>query len=280
VPYPDGRANTTIPTVDNTAASGWRYIPRDSLTGTSGTILTDLLMDTAKASLRMADSAIILYSAGGAKAFLQAGASGIGSFGTMNTTTGIRLSDDALTGDFLQTGGSSSDGMFVQLGTGDGGGDRNNRFEVEYRGWVGNENDSLFQVTDSGAQYNGAPAVQLSNKGKVSANAYRTLDTTMAQLTGNVNDYYVGLRGVVRLSSDASRNITGFTSQIGSTNQNGRWMTLINVGAQNIVIQNQNASSTTTNRIITGTGADVTMAADATLTLWYDGTTGRWRVVN
>lgn len=98
--------------------------------------------------------------------------------------------------------------------------------------------------------------------------------TSPAQITANQNDYNPSsTSGVWRLNSDAARNITGIAGSA-----SGRRITLVNVGAQNIVIQNQNVGSTTTNRIITGTGADITLAGDDTLDLWYDSTTGRWRV--
>lgn len=96
-----------------------------------------------------------------------------------------------------------------------------------------------------------------------------------AQLTGNQNDYNPSAAGVWRLTSDASRNITGIVPRFP-----GRLLIILNVGAQNIVLQNQNAGSANANKIITGTGADVTMVPDDTAILWYDQTTTRWRILN
>ena len=96
---------------------------------------------------------------------------------------------------------------------------------------------------------------------------------TVAQLTGNVNDWAIGIGTTFRISSDASRNVTRIA---GGTD--GRWIRLSNIGAQNIVLQNQNAGSSAANRIITGLGADLTLAADKTVDLWYDDTTDRWRI--
>lgn len=81
--------------------------------------------------------------------------------------------------------------------------------------------------------------------------------------------------GVLRLSSDASRTITGLAD--GST---GRNLCIINVGSFNIVLANQSASSTAANRIITGTGANLTVASDDIVKLYYDSTTARWRVTS
>lgn len=97
---------------------------------------------------------------------------------------------------------------------------------------------------------------------------------TATQITANQNDYAIPAATTLRMSSDAARNVTGIVARKDTT------LTLINVGAQNIVLQNENAGSTATNRIITGTGADITMAADDVATLWYDTVSGRWRVTN
>lgn len=80
-----------------------------------------------------------------------------------------------------------------------------------------------------------------------------------------------------RLSSDASRAIHG----INNTGASQRDLRIINVGAQDIVLSNQSGTEgTASRRIITGTGADITLAADDTAILHYDRTTARWRVLN
>lgn len=99
-----------------------------------------------------------------------------------------------------------------------------------------------------------------------------------AQITVDQNNFSTldgdgNLVGVLRLSSDASRNITGLAN-----GEQGRFLCVINVGANNIVINNQSVSSTAANRIITGTGANITMAANDVMKLYYDSTTTRWRV--
>lgn len=80
---------------------------------------------------------------------------------------------------------------------------------------------------------------------------------------------------VLRLSSDASRTITGLSG--GETN---RFLYLLNVDANDIILANQSASSSAANRIITGTGANLTMEADDISFLYYDSTTTRWRIVS
>lgn len=96
-----------------------------------------------------------------------------------------------------------------------------------------------------------------------------------AQITANQNDYNPSPLNLWRLSSDAARNITGIANGV-----EGRSLLIVNTGSQNIVLVNQSASSAAANRIITATGADVTLAADDSAMLVYDSTTARWRLVN
>jgi hypothetical protein len=95
---------------------------------------------------------------------------------------------------------------------------------------------------------------------------------TPAQITSGQNNYDLGTAIVHRLSTDASRTITGFLAPVIE-----RMDVLLNVGAQDLVIANQNGCSDEANRIITGTGASVTIAADTCVLIWYDLTTARWR---
>lgn len=96
--------------------------------------------------------------------------------------------------------------------------------------------------------------------------------TTKAQLTGNQNDYAIGAGRSFRMSSDASRNVTGIA---GGTD--GRVLLIYNIGAQNIVFTNEDAASTAANRILTSTGGNITVAGNGCIGLEYDDTTDRWR---
>lgn len=96
-----------------------------------------------------------------------------------------------------------------------------------------------------------------------------------AQITGDQNNYNPSPAGFWRLSSDASRTITGIAGVY-----DGRVLNIVNVGSQNIVLANQHVGSFAVNRIITGTGANITLAADDTAMLVYDAVTLRWRVTN
>ncbi|MDL5055884.1 hypothetical protein [Geitlerinema calcuttense] len=101
-----------------------------------------------------------------------------------------------------------------------------------------------------------------------------------AQITANQNNYtFSGFGSLLRLSSDASRNITGLANTWGAvTNNAGDVLTIINIGSNDIVLKHQDAASTDTNRFLNSTGADITLTANQAADLFYDGTTQRWRV--
>lgn len=96
-----------------------------------------------------------------------------------------------------------------------------------------------------------------------------------AQITANQNDYApTGLSQnyILRLNTDASRDITGISAGL-----SGEEKLIINVGAQDIVLKDESASSTAANRF--ALNADVTIQADEAVKIWYDGTSSRWRVI-
>jgi len=96
-----------------------------------------------------------------------------------------------------------------------------------------------------------------------------------AQITTNVDNYApAGLATAadLRLSTDATRDITGIAG-----GADGRLLMITNVGADNIVLKDENAASLAANRF--ALTADVTMPPDAKVVLSYDNTASRWRVV-
>jgi hypothetical protein len=94
-----------------------------------------------------------------------------------------------------------------------------------------------------------------------------------AQITGDQNNYApAGFSSAttLRLSTDASRNITGLA---GGTS--GLLIVIHNVGSFNIVLNSQNGSSTAANRF--ALAHDITIPPDGMVFLNYDNTTQRWR---
>jgi hypothetical protein len=69
--------------------------------------------------------------------------------------------------------------------------------------------------------------------------------------------------------------MTGIAALLAAT---GQVIIITNVGANNLVLQHQNAGSTASNRFLCTTGADITLAANQAAYIWRDGTTARWRV--
>ncbi len=86
---------------------------------------------------------------------------------------------------------------------------------------------------------------------------------------------------VHRFATDAPHAITGFvaTKDIDSPVA-GELMTLINVGGADLILANQSEQSLEANRVITGTGANLTLGPDQTANLFYDQTSARWRVLS
>ena len=100
-------------------------------------------------------------------------------------------------------------------------------------------------------------------------------DISPTSISSNQNDYNptsLSTSTVLRLTSDASRNITGLAG-----GADGRVILILNVGSNNIVLKNQDAGSTAANRFLFPGSTGVTIQAEDAVTLWYDSTTSRWR---
>lgn len=101
-------------------------------------------------------------------------------------------------------------------------------------------------------------------------------DISPSQLTANQNDYNptgLSAAAVLRLSSDASRDITGLQG-----GADGRILVLANVGSNNIVLKDESGSSSAGNRF--ALTADITLSADSMVIIQYDSTSSRWRALS
>lgn len=97
---------------------------------------------------------------------------------------------------------------------------------------------------------------------------------TPAAFTADADNYSPGdfRKAIVyRLSSDASRNITGISAEGGAD----RIILLFNIGANDIVLKNESASSDAENRF--ALNGDITLQPNNSVGLWYDSTSSRWR---
>lgn len=100
-----------------------------------------------------------------------------------------------------------------------------------------------------------------------------TGDISPAQITSDQNDYNpanLATASTLRLSTDASRNLTGLAG-----GADGRLLVIHNVGVQNLVLVDESASSSAANRF--ALNANVTIGADQGVILQYDSTSSRWR---
>jgi hypothetical protein len=102
-----------------------------------------------------------------------------------------------------------------------------------------------------------------------------TGDFSPSQITGNQNDYNptgLSTAAVLRLSTDASRSITGLQG-----GADGRIVIIHNVGSNAIVLKDEDAGSSAANRF--ALNADLTLSADECAILQYDSTSSRWRQI-
>lgn len=98
-----------------------------------------------------------------------------------------------------------------------------------------------------------------------------TLVGSLTLANGANSDVVLPTSEMVRITGPTlAFNITGMT--LGSS---GRHVTLFNSTTQNMTITND-ATSTADNRILTLTGADVTLTGQSIARLWYSDTDSRW----
>lgn len=99
-------------------------------------------------------------------------------------------------------------------------------------------------------------------------------ELTPAQLTADTNDYDpadLATATVLRLSTDASHMLTGLAGGAA-----GRLLLLLNVGAENLILSDEDALSAAANRF--ALDASVTLTPDTAALLHYDTTAARWRL--
>lgn len=101
-------------------------------------------------------------------------------------------------------------------------------------------------------------------------------DISPAQLTANTDDWNptgLSTASVIRVSTDASRNLTGIQG-----GADGRVLILINVGSQPLVLVHD-ATSTAANRFFLASSTNTTVQSNGACILWYDSTSSRWRQI-
>lgn len=96
---------------------------------------------------------------------------------------------------------------------------------------------------------------------------------TTEQVTADQNNYALPPGELIRLSTDASRNFTGFSGARPGI------FALANVGASDVVIVNNSGSSTAENRVRCHTGANITLNPGESVFIVYDFGSSVWRTI-
>lgn len=101
--------------------------------------------------------------------------------------------------------------------------------------------------------------------------------TTPATLTADTNQVVVTNSPVMRLSSDAARAVHGLITA-GSSSP---LVLLINIGSYSITLKHESGAALNTgDRMISPTGADYILAAGATVWVYEDSVSARWRILS
>ncbi len=96
--------------------------------------------------------------------------------------------------------------------------------------------------------------------------------TTPAQITSTQNNYALATAEIVRLSTDAARDMTGIVAA-----SDGTQRLLVNVGANDLTLKHQNAGSSAANRFFCQGAADIILNASLAADIFYDATSAFWR---
>lgn len=132
-----------------------------------------------------------------------------------------------------------------------------------------------YGVDFSGAQLSG-PCLRTGQASvEVTGNVYLDGVINPTQLTANTNDWNIAqnVGNIFRVYSSAAVTVTGIA---GGTN--GREITLFNTGANSIVLASQNGGSQAVNQFALKNGSEA-LAPGGSVTLYYDGTNSRWRIL-
>lgn len=140
--------------------------------------------------------------------------------------------------------------------------------------WTSGSN--WYDTQDTGLNRGAPGVVRFHATDPTVGGTYGAIARTPAQITADQNNYNPGGTSYLqRWSSDASRNVTGLT--FSTIQVDGQTHVICNVGAQNIVLVHQSASSTAANRFFNSTAANLTVSANKCADVIYDNTTGAWR---
>lgn len=137
---------------------------------------------------------------------------------------------------------------------------------LSWSSYMPNANTSL---TLRGLTLTGS-AAELSLAGNLFLTVNSPSEITSNQSAYTLTDGYTHYR----LSTDASRTIYGISGS------NNKVALIENIGSNNLVLANESGSAgAASQRILTGTGSDLTLATNQCAIIIYDPTSSRWRVL-
>ena len=96
-------------------------------------------------------------------------------------------------------------------------------------------------------------------------------ETSPPQLVADQNNYSLADAILTRFTTDAARTITGFAGAKSGIK------IIANVGSFNLVLANNSGSSDAANRILTHSGANITLTPGQLAIMTYDVTSASWR---
>lgn len=141
---------------------------------------------------------------------------------------------------------------------------------------LGTGGQVIFNNGGSGLAQAAANVVGFTNA-STAGGTFAAVATSPSQITADQNNYNPGGSSYFqRWSTDASRQITGMTFT--ATQVAGQSHQIWNVGAQDIVLVHESASSTAANRFVNSSAANYTLTPGQGAQLIYDATSSRWRV--
>lgn len=112
------------------------------------------------------------------------------------------------------------------------------------------------------------------NPGDVWVQTSSTGQVTPSTINSDTNNYNPASGDIYRISSSGAYNITGWTAWA-----DGSIKRVVNVGVYTITFKHQSLLSSDNNRIITPTASDYSLAAGASLSIYWDATDSRVRII-
>lgn len=97
-------------------------------------------------------------------------------------------------------------------------------------------------------------------------------EVTPDQIVADQNNYPIPSSNLIRFDTDAARTVTGFAGA-----RPGIFM-IAYFGANSLVLPNENAGSDAENRMLTHSGASITLTNNQLAIMQYDFSSTRWRI--